>query len=129
MKLNNTLVIEDSKMDQYILKFNIAKANLTQNVDFMFDAVEALKFLNTKDEEDFPELIFLDLNLPVLNGFQFLEKFESFSDKKKEKCKVVVLSSSEDQADIERARNNKHVVEYFTKPINAEKMSQIIKLI
>ena len=101
--------------------------NFSKNIYSAINGEDALKFfdnlINKQDSEikDFPQLIFLDLNMPVMNGWEFLSVFsknqylENFS-----KTKVVVLSSTIDPNDIEKSKEYPMVVEFLSKPITTE---------
>lgn len=70
-----------------------------------------------------PDVIFLDINMPVMDGWDFLEEFEALSGT--ENVIIYVLSSSVDPADAERARSYPHVKDYITKPLNREKLKEL----
>lgn len=74
-------------------------------------------------KESLPEIIFLDINMPVMDGWDFLEEFETLSGT--ENVTIYVLSSSVDPADAERARSYPHVKDYITKPLNREKLKEL----
>ncbi|MCW3121853.1 MAG: hypothetical protein JWQ38_1345 [Flavipsychrobacter sp.] len=65
-------------------------------------------------------ILFLDINMPVMNGWEFLERFEELDASVKSRIKVHILSSSVDKRDMERARINKNVAHYLVKPLTKE---------
>jgi CheY-like chemotaxis protein len=84
--------------------------------------MSALDFLKNIDkgglsEELIPELIFLDINMPYLDGFQFLEQFELLSEETKSKMKILVLTSSLSQGDMDRAAEHPRIMEFVNKPL------------
>ncbi len=78
---------------------------------------EALAFIkNIKS----PTVLFLDINMPILTGWSFLEEYEKFSDEVKTNVSIFMLSSSIDNRDKERARQNKNVKGFLSKPLESE---------
>ena len=78
--------------------------------------------------EELPDIIFLDLNMPTVNGWEFLEKFEQLSmEKSLEKCLIYILTSSLDTADIAKADDNILVKGFIHKPIDLEDMAVILQ--
>jgi CheY-like chemotaxis protein len=72
-----------------------------------------------------PDLIFLDINMPIVDGFVFLYEFEKFSSLLKNKCKVIILSSSDNKRDIDKIVNNDHVIKFITKPLTEKALNEI----
>ncbi len=127
MKVKNTLIIEDTEMDNYILDFNIKRAEVSENIAQYSSAVDALEYLKEIDLGNFPDLIFLDLNLPVMNGFEFLELYNLLPAEKKQKCKIVVQSSSKDTKDIAIALAMENVYKYISKPTDHFKLDALFE--
>jgi hypothetical protein len=66
--------------------------------------------------------------MPIVDGFVFLFEFEMFPDELKNKCKVVILSSSDNKRDIEKIVDNEHVIKFITKPLTDQALNDIKKL-
>jgi CheY-like chemotaxis protein len=92
-----------------------------------FSADAALDYLRevSTDPAQVPDVIFLDLNMPVKDGFGFLADFANLNENVKSKSKVIVLSSSISPDDINRASVNPHVYKYLNKPLS-EKYLEVI---
>ncbi|MBK7964805.1 MAG: response regulator [Bacteroidetes bacterium] len=88
-------------------------------------ALDFLRSLSSKEE--FPEIIFLDLNMPIKDGFDFLMDYETINEEIKTFSKIVVLSSSISPDDINKASTNSHVFKYVNKPLS-EKYLEAISL-
>jgi len=87
---------------------------------------EALEFIqNTYTENSDPTILFLDINMPGINGWEFLERYEKFSAAVKSQLNIYILSSSVDPRDVRRAEENKNVLGFLSKPLSAENISSI----
>ena len=87
---------------------------------------EALSFIqNEYSGMLVPVILFLDINMPTLTGWEFLEKYENFNEKIKEKITIYILSSSIDQPDKDKADANKYIKEFISKPLNRDAIHSI----
>lgn len=118
MKLKQIMLIDDNYIDNYIAKKVIENENVVENITVQESPLEALEYLKNK-ENAFPELIFLDIKMPIMNGFEFLEEFAKLSNHEKSTCHIVILSSSNNFMDIEAAENNPFVLKYLSKPLTS----------
>lgn len=116
------MLIDDNDTDNYIHRRIIEISGFAKSVLIENSARSALKYLHIhqKSMEDLPDIIFLDITMPEVNGFAFLLEFENFPQTLKDKCKIVILSSSDNVNDINRVENNGNVIKYFTKPLHEE---------
>ena len=128
MKQRNILVVEDTELDKYIIEFNLKMLGITNTIIFKTTATDTLVYLSEIDPENYPVLIFLDLNLPEMNGFEFLEIFNGFQQNQKEKTKIVVLSSSKNQDEIDKAEKFSSVLKFVSKPIDLKKLGIVFEL-
>ncbi|HNQ61072.1 MAG TPA: response regulator [Bacteroidia bacterium] len=126
-KFERVLLIDDNDIDNFINERMITTNLFSRQVIIKNSAEAALKFLmeNDGNEAVMPQLIFLDLNMPVMDGFGFLAEFEKLSDAIKNNAKVIVLSSSISPEDINRASTNPFVVKYVNKPLNEKYLEAI----
>ena len=119
-RFNRVMLIDDNDIYNLINSRIMTAHNFAAAVDVKTATESALKSLRAfkEESENLPSLIFLDLQMPVLDGFAFLSEFENMSDAVKKNCKVVVLSSSISPDDIDRASTNKYVIKYINKPLS-----------
>lgn len=123
----SVMLVDDNEIDN-IINEKIIEANSFADSILVFQTgQEALDYLaNHQDnEEALPEIVFLDINMPIMDGFQFLEDFENFSDTVLSKCKIIMLSSSISPKDIDRAASSRYVKKYLNKPLNARYLEAI----
>jgi CheY-like chemotaxis protein len=132
MKNNITYIIDDDKLSITLMSLLISKNEFCKEIHPFYDAQSALNELkkNCENCTNLPDVILLDLNMPVMDGWQFLDEFIFLPIKKE--ISIFVITSSIDPVDIEMATKYKVLKSYIEKPINAEKlkfMSTLIELI
>jgi response regulator RpfG family c-di-GMP phosphodiesterase len=126
-KFRNVLLVDDNEIDNFINERIILSSKFAEIVVVKNSADGALSYLKdlTGQDDKIPEFIFLDLNMPVKDGFGFLEDFNKLDDKIKNKSKVVVLSSSISPEDINKASTNPFVHKYINKPLSEKYLEAI----
>ena len=121
------MVIDDTQVDRYIAERNIRKYGFAEEVICMDSAHSALKFLAGVSEiAHLPEFIFLDIRMPEIDGFGFLELYEQLPENIQQNCIVMMLSTSLNPGDHERAKNNKNIKKFVNKPLTKEKLPPAI---
>lgn len=125
-RYRKVLLIDDNEIDNFINERMITSSGFSMEVIVKNSADAALDFLKSlTNSEDYPEIIFLDLNMPVKDGFDFLIEYETIADAIKTFSKIVVLSSSISPDDINKASTNTHVFKYVNKPLSEKYLDAI----
>lgn len=126
-KINLVMLVDDNDTDNFISQKIIELNGFAAKVIAKNSGKSALEYLeaNENNPDELPEVIFLDINMPIVDGFVFLFEFERFNEALKKKCKIAILSSSDNKRDIERIVDNDYVVKYITKPLTQEALSEI----
>ena len=126
-KFDRVLLIDDNDIDNFINEQMITTSHFSKIVTVKNSGEGALQFLrdHAQDLERLPEVIFLDLNMPAMDGFGFLAEYEKLSETVRNFCKVVVLSSSISPEDINRASMNPYVLKYVNKPLGEKYLDAI----
>ncbi|KOY88280.1 chemotaxis protein CheY [bacterium 336/3] len=125
------MLVDDNDTDNFISKRIIEITKFAKRVEIKNSGKSALQYLqdNQGNVENLPDLIFLDINMPIVDGFVFLFEFEMFPDELKNKCKVVILSSSDNKRDIEKIVDNEYVIKFITKPLTDNALNEVKNLL
>lgn len=128
-KLDIACLIDDDQMFTYLLSKQMRLVDFCDSILIFNDGEEALKHLKPIIEtpDTFPSVILLDINMPVLDGWQFLDEFTKFQIRKK--ITVYIVSSSISQADHLKAGNYKEVSNFYIKPIAKDQLVHMLKQI
>lgn len=119
-RYNKILLIDDSRTDLFINETILKSLLLSKEIISELSAGNAIEFLNNvKKLTDVPELIMLDLNMPGMDGFEFLTEFNQLPEFVKSRCKIVVVTSSESEDDKRQALMNPSVIRFIVKPLDA----------
>lgn len=129
MKLVHILLVEDNEGDILLTKEAFEESKVKTNISVARNGMEALDFLFRRGDFSHvqrPDLILLDINIPVFNGHEVLEKIKT--DATLKKIPVIILTTSSNQKDIERAYQN-HSNSYVKKPLDMEEfLKAIVKI-
>lgn len=126
-RLDLVMLVDDNETDNFISKRIIEITDFAEEVIIKSSGKSALEYIGThrNNPDKLPHLIFLDINMPIVDGFVFLYEFEKFADVVKDKCRVIILSSSDNKRDIDKIVNNDHVIKFVTKPLTEIELNEI----
>lgn len=126
-RCKKVLLVDDNEIDNFINERIINSSGFAEEVIVKNSSDAAIEFLkqNAGKPDLLPKVVFLDLNMPVKDGFVFLEDFMALDDTIKQNCKVIVLSSSISPEDINRASANPYVFKYINKPLSEKYLEAV----
>ncbi len=121
-------VVDDDDIYQFTIKRTMELLNLAKKVHVFSDGEEALDFIleNVKNVQILPDIILLDINMPIMDGFQFMEEYVKIKNKSDKKIKIYMVSSSVDPVDMEKAKKIKDICDYIIKPIWPDQLTEIV---
>lgn len=125
-KLNCILLVDDDPDDNFYHQIIINEMNIVNHIDIVINGIEAIAYLK-KENQIPPEIIFLDLNMPKMNGWEFLEQYKHLNIAQKAKVLIVILTTSANPDHIKRAKEIQDVTGYETKPLTKELMMEILQ--
>ena len=122
IKINSVLLIDDDETTNFIHERVIKKAGITENIIKAENGKVALDYL--KETNSKPDLIFVDLNMPVLNGWEFLEQYRQLDEVQKGKVVIIMLTTDVNPyADTDKAP----IHNFLNKPLTSEALNKILQ--
>lgn len=122
--MKRIVLIDDDATTNYLNKLIIERSDLVDEVITFDSAEDALKFFNKKSEPEDQALVLLDINMPIMNGWQFLEHYCKMSGVLSNK--IVMLTSSINPVDKQLADEKNDVVEYLSKPLSIDMLQNLV---
>ena len=127
-KLDTILLIDDDPATNFLHKFVLQKENCAYNIVSIQSAEEALEYIKETIKNGFryPELIFLDINMPRMNGWEFIEEYNKITKNQSVSKIVVMLTTSLDPKDREKTESIQDINEFLSKPLTPEKVRHVL---
>jgi CheY-like chemotaxis protein len=129
-KLSTAGIIDDDQIYQLVMKRAIEQSGIVRDVLQFYDGEEAINYFKEKQQspEDLPELILLDINMPYMDGWQFLDEFVKIPFKGDYKRTIYIVSSSSTSEDLNKAKEYEVVSGYHVKPITKDMFEQMMRV-
>lgn len=130
-RFNTIMLIDDNEIDNLINQKMLEAARLGERIlthsgaRAAIESLKNLEKLSTENASLIPDIIFLDIDMPLMDGFQFLEEFEKMPDKVKDHVKIVMLTSSLNPQDLSKAKKSQYVRKYINKPLSLDVLSKL----
>lgn len=126
---HNVCLIDDDNIYQFTARKIIESTGVAKQIQSFYNGEEAISFF--KDEENqhpeaLPDVIFLDINMPIMNGWEFLEEYNNVRSNLPKQIVVYMVSSSIDDNDFRKSKEYKSVSDFIIKPVNRIKFLELI---
>ena len=123
------ILVDDDPFNNIISRIEIESILSEVDIKVFEIPEEALAFIqNEYIKSMMPTILFLDINMPTLTGWEFMEEYEKFSEGVKKQISIYILSSSVDPRDTDKAKTNKHIKGYISKPLQGEVVLSLIEV-
>ena len=121
------LIIDDDEINNFIAARLIDKLPVKADINTRLNGLEGLNYIksNIEKQEHLPDIIFLDINMPIMNGWEFLEEFENIKSQIHKEVCINMLSSSVYNDDITKAKTYSSVNKFISKPLTVEKIKDL----
>lgn len=127
-KLNCILLIDDEPITNFLHKKILSIADVAENIIVALNGEEALKIiLNSENNYPQPELIFLDINMPIMNGWEFMEEYQKLEKNLKIGKVIIMLTTSLNPTDVKKASSIPEISDYRNKPLEIEMVKKLVE--
>ena len=123
-------LIDDDNIYQYTARVILESTGLAKEIHSFYNGSEAISYFRDEKNlqpEILPDVIFVDINMPVMNGWEFLEEYQKLYAMLPKPIVVYVVSSSVDSSDMQKSRSYKAVSDYLVKPVNRSKYQELME--
>ncbi len=129
-KYKAVMLIDDNEIDNLINQKMLEASNIAETIFMHTGAKGALEFLKNIEKLSangvgLPEVIFLDIDMPLMDGFQFLDEFDKLSDYIKNNISIIMLTSSINPQDLSKAKKSHFVKKYINKPLTQDSLEKL----
>lgn len=117
------LLIDDNYIDNFVTRKILEGSNFAEKIIVVRSATEAIAELRIGNVK--PDVIFLDVRMPMMGGFEFMDEYEKISGIDKGAIKVFMLSSSLDPLDLRKSTDNKYITQFLHKPLTQQALEEL----
>lgn len=123
-KINRVLLVDDAA-NNYLHMMLLKQMDFVEHIEVTFNGKEAIEYMSSCNLEDLPNLILLDIHMPYMSGFDFLESFIRLDEKRQRGVNLLMVTASLDPEDKVRIEKYKNVIELVNKPLTSSKIIEV----
>jgi two-component system, chemotaxis family, chemotaxis protein CheY len=128
-KIKHVCIVDDDDLFQFVMRQHLERLEMVEHIHKFSDGEQALNYIkaNIQDADSLPELILLDVNMPYMDGWQFMREFVKLTLPADKKIRIYILSSSTHESDLQKAKEFPVLAGYLVKPVNKQMIQQILQ--
>ncbi|WP_207434222.1 response regulator [Sabulibacter ruber] len=128
-RLNLILLVDDDETTNYLNKRLLTRMNITDQIEVVTNGEEALRYLTNAidNNQPLPDLMFLDIKMPVMDGFEFLDQYHQLPESAQKCIVVMMLTSSASFYDLEKLKKYNAVQQHISKPLEEAHVREILQ--
>ncbi len=121
-------IIDDDDIYQFTVTRAVKAQHIAKKILVFSDGEKALEFFmdNVGQQDKLPDIVFLDINMPVMDGWQFLDEYIKLKPRVGKQITIYLVTSSVDPVDLERAEKIKEISDYLVKPISPNQLKELV---
>ncbi|MDW3649554.1 MAG: response regulator [Bacteroidia bacterium] len=123
--VNRVMIIDDDEINNFICVKNLKDSGFSDEASFCLRGKDGLEELKNASPEEIPDVIFLDINMPLMNAWEFLEEYNKLASGFNKEVKLFILSSSVYKRDIAKSSEYANVTDYIIKPLNKATLDKV----
>jgi len=123
-------LIDDDNIYQYTARVILESTGLAKHIQSFYNGSDAISYFTDPENfvsETLPDVIFLDINMPVMDGWEFLEEYGKFYGNLPKPITIYMVSSSVNSSDMQKSRSYKAVSDYLVKPVSRSKYQELME--
>jgi CheY-like chemotaxis protein len=127
-KVKHVCIVDDDELFQFVMRQHFERLELVEHIHKFTDGEQALNYIKSKldDPEELPDLILLDVNMPYMDGWQFMREFVQLSLPENKQIRIYILTSSTHESDLQRAKEFPGLSGYLVKPIGKNIIRELL---
>ncbi len=127
--ISKVCLIDDDDIYQFLVKKELKGSKMVDNTMVFSDGSKALDFITSAQDkpDELPDVIFLDINMPIMDGWGFLDRFIQIRPRLSKEITILIVTSSFDPRDMERAKGYSEISDYIVKPVTRNHLVNVLK--